>query len=397
MQERSQNDPDSDPSASGDQGSTTAEITVFPSRIMLSENHKQQKHDDVVSCGEINEQEDETHQSAILPPADLTPNQRELFAALHQHNAGLLAERIVRARPDLTSGDLEHDLATAQARPEIERPIGLVCAAWLGGSRVHPSRDREARPIHPVTLEDTPLEPTDTEAYLLDQGFSARVAREFCDFDLEAVQEQAEAAFSTLDTGYERNLKIGKLVQRWRRVPPRVTPSVVALQHQSPASVLEEAPPELTDTEPDSIDIAALHARMTAYGYHCDDTGIYLCPPATRDDLDALWRQQHPEPESVSLDEQPACVEPPPEPADEKTALWEQVLVRLQMMTARHTFDDHLRDTRLLTLAAGRAIIGCRTQHQKTAIEQQYLPAIRRALGDELGYPVQVCCIIRRE
>jgi hypothetical protein len=136
---------------------------------------------------------------------------------------------------------------------------------------------------------------------------------------------------------------------------------------------------------------------MRAYGYHCDDTGIYLCPPATRDDLDALWRQQHPEPESVSLDEQPACVEPPPEPADEKTALWEQVLVRLQMMTARHTFDDHLRDTRLLTLAAGRAIIGCRTQHQKTAIEQQYLPAIRRALGDELGYPVQVCCIIRRE
>jgi hypothetical protein len=102
---------------------------------------------------------------------------------------------------------------------------------------------------------------------------------------------------------------------------------------------------------------------MTAYGYHCDETGIYLCPPATREDLDALWRQQHPELDAVSLDEQLVCAEPPPEPvpaSDEKLALWEQVLGRLQMM-ARHTFDDHLRDTHLLTLAAGRAIIGCRT------------------------------------
>jgi hypothetical protein len=64
---------------------------------------------------------------------------------------------------------------------------------------------------------------TETEQYLLDQGFSAKAAREFSAFELEAVKEHCRRELSAYDSTGERDKKIGGLVQRWRKQPPSQT------------------------------------------------------------------------------------------------------------------------------------------------------------------------------
>lgn len=379
-------------------GTGTPQTADFHTPIMLSSSHEQHEDD-----GDNNLLADDQGCVAppttlVVPPTDFTPSQQALFALLHAHNAGLVAERIVRQRPDLTCADLAHDLALAQARPGIERPIGLVCAAWLNGGRVYPAR---AVPADAAGVSGSPPVPvSETENYLLQQGFSAKVAHEFRALSLVAVQQQVTDVFSRLDTAHERNQKIGRLVVRWRRVPPTVAPVAAAVDQPASVSVTDEQPTATVDT-------ATLHAGMAAYGYLCTEQGIYLCDPVSPDELAALWQEQHPVPPTSepsaarALPATPTPVvatasDPPPhDPERERlTDLWQQVRVALGD-TGNGTADgagDILAAVWLHTLAGGRALLGCHDRAQRARLEAEHVPAIRHALSDVLGYAVQVYC-----
>jgi hypothetical protein len=89
-------------------------------------------------------------------------------------------------------------------------------------------------------------QPTETEQYLIEQGFSATTAHEFRQFNLGAVQEGCRSTLLGLD-GEERNLRIGRLVQRWRRQPPvtaaeepETTPEPVAATPEEQGDELQE-------------------------------------------------------------------------------------------------------------------------------------------------------------
>lgn len=82
--------------------------------------------------------------------------------------------------------------------------------------------EKAALPLDVAPVEDSAAadeEPTETEQYLIEQGFSATTAHEFRQFDLGAAREACRSTLLGLD-GEERNLRIGRLVQRWRRQPP---------------------------------------------------------------------------------------------------------------------------------------------------------------------------------
>jgi hypothetical protein len=262
---------------------------------MLSDHHSEQQKQ---PAGAAHTFPDPDHHQTNPPEPDRAtwePHQIALSAALQRHNAGAVADQIVQCRPELTPADLHTDLAAAEAHPSVRSPLGLVCAAWLAGSRVTAPRSLAAwQPVGDAPQE--PESPSDTEQYLLAQGFSARAAHEFQHLAREAVQEACAQAFSSLDTSHERNQKIGTLVVRWRRHPPGGAPA--AYTHEPEA----DAAPPAADQEPQPT------------------------IPVDTSSLDSVWQA---------------------------------VLGSLQMMLPQHDYAAFLRTTRLLELREQQATIGC--------------------------------------
>lgn len=107
----------------------------------------------------------------------------------------------------------------------------------------------------PLPLDVSPVEdsaaaadeePTETEQYLIEQGFSATTAHEFRQFDLGAAREACRSTLLGLD-GEERNLRIGRLVQRWRRQPPVAAAEEPETTPEPAAAAPEEQGDELQE------------------------------------------------------------------------------------------------------------------------------------------------------
>jgi hypothetical protein len=213
-------------------------------------------------------------------------------------------------------------------------------------------RGERVTPVRPITLDEpTPL--TETEQYLLDTGFSARAAREFCEFDLEAVREACAQALSTLDTKTERDRKIGKLVQRWRRVG-------VSIGRDTPVSSGRDIPEQTGGAAPLADEVLVTDT---------DEPGD--------------------EPTFVSPATSDAAAGPPVDLGD-LAAVWAWALGTCQMSMARHEFDSYLRDTVLLSLRDGVAIVGCSSAYQQEQIERHLVEQVQRALADVVGKSVRI-------
>lgn len=357
--ERIQNESPEILSEPAESPTTTPQNVDFLPPIMLSDHHKQKQQEvvEVISPSEFN-QEKTTRE----------PHQMELAAVLEHMNAGAVADQIIQLCPDLTVDDLSTDLAAAKARPSVYSPLGLVCSAWLAGSRVTaPRSEPAAAELPPPAQLHEP--PDETEQFLLDLGFSAKAAREFATFDLDAVDAACDQAFSPLDTSHERNQKIGKLVVRWRRQPPtrareeagdspagKGAESVVSSASDMPGEASDPpagAGPDMIAPAPDASEEPAEEEADHAATIRFGRGNI----PVDTSSLDGIWRA---------------------------------VQGSLQMMLSRSDYSFNLQQTRLLALHDNRAIIGCANSYQKEQIENRYLGTIRQVVRDILGHPVEV-------
>jgi hypothetical protein len=349
--ERSQNDHMCDLSGEAESAIPTLQTSASSAPIM---NHEIIKQEQQRMARTANGADTDTNEPDI-PDIPVQPQQLALIATLHQHNAGLVAEQVARARPELTAADFLHDLEAAQMRPGVYSPVGLVIRVWLAGGRVAPPRQQRPQPAASAPA------PAETEAYLLDQGFSPRAAAEFAHCALEAVRPQVAAVCSPLDTASERNRKIGSLVLRWRREPPAL---------------------------PAEAQLAAASAEQDPVG-----EAVPAREPETQADGAAELETA-----------EPAAAEPAEEIEEieeidrsDPAAVWRAVLARLCLLVPRHAFCQWFETACLLSLAPGGATLGCPTRQHKEHLESRYLAPIRRALTEVLGYPVQVRCILLRE
>jgi hypothetical protein len=317
-------------------------------------------------------------------------------------NAGAVADQIIQLCPDLTVDDLYADLAAAKARPLVYSPLGLVCSAWLAGSRVTaprgqspadmPSPVQPAAELPPPPPAQAPEPPGETEQFLLDLGFSAKVAREFATFDLDAVEAACDQAFSPLDTSHERNQKIGKLVVRWRRQPPTRAREEAG---DSPAGKgAESVVSSASDRPEEAGESPAGDEQESVVSSASDMPGEAGDPPAgAGPDMIAPAPDASEEPAEEEADHTPAIRFGRgniPVDTSSLDGIWRAVQGSLQMMLSRSDYSFNLQQTRLLALHDNRAIIGCPNSYQKEQIENRYLGTIRQVVRDILGHPVEV-------
>ncbi len=74
--------------------------------------------------------------------------------------------------------------------------------------------------------------------------------------------------------------------------------------------------------------------------------------------------------------------------------IWQSVLSALQAQTVRQDFDTWLRPTSLVSLNDDMVVLGTPNVATKQMIEDRFISAMKRTLGEVLGYPVNVRVIM---
>ncbi len=320
-----------------------------------------------------------TQPLSIAPAAELmssyTPDQHALFLRLRREYAEAVAAQMVAINPTLTVADFECDLRAAASRPNVFAPLGLVCDAWLRGSRVTPARslvppDDAPAPDAPVTdapdapapraakrrtpSRAAPEPPTATQQLLLEAGFNPTTAREFRLFDVDAVQTVLTRALMGAMSATERNRVIGRLVVRWRN---------------EGLAALSEGGQVTGDGEQDAGD---------GDGRHADEPGLGAAHEAG--DTERCAAPVPPTPETQTPAPAPAAPAPP-------DALWAAVQERMRGIVGPVAFERDLAEVRCAALDPDGMTLACPSLAARDRLENTYLGQVRRVLCELRGVP----------
>ena len=338
----------------------------------------------------------------IAPATELmssyTPDQHALFLRLRREYAEAVAAQMVAINPTRTVADFACDLRAAESRPNVFAPLGLVCDAWLRGSRVTPARSRvppddAPAPDAPVTdAPDTPAPrgakrrpssraapepPTATQQMLLEAGFNPTTAREFRACDEATVAAILTRALTGVMSATERNRVIGRLVVRWRNEGLAAPSEGGHAHHEEREEAEEQAVREGHD--------GAGYAARDECGGQADPVD-----PVARDECGGQANPVDPAARDEPKDEAPesngAGIPAPAVPAP-PDALWAAVQAHVRGMVGVPLFAQEIAEVRLMRFSAEHIELGCPSLAYRERLENRHMRLLRQAWCAVLGVP----------